>query len=57
MNSVLTKAELDEIEKRIDEITEAIEMCTEYDDDVLYNLSEELDNIILTLENVNVRPQ
>jgi hypothetical protein len=41
---VLTKGELVQISKRIDEISEAIDLCTPgFDDDVLDNLDAELE--------------
>lgn len=44
--------DLKEIEQRISEIEEAIELCGDNDQDVLSNLENELENIIGLLEDM-----
>lgn len=46
----MTKGELFKLDKRIDEINEALDLCTNYDDDVRENLEKELDEIENKLE-------
>lgn len=46
----LTKVELLLIEKRVDEIDEILDLCTDQDNDVLENLEKELDQLMGRLE-------
>jgi hypothetical protein len=50
---ILTKRDIDNIDKRVSEINEALNLCSEdgRDDDVVVALQRELDQICLVLEN------
>ncbi len=51
---MLTKNDLNQIEQRIDEIEAILLLCDDkFDNDVIENLSHELDNIVLRLSEEN----
>ena len=52
MSKILTKGELDRIDRRIEEITVAIALCeSPWHDDVLDNLENELRQLVATVED------
>ena len=50
MKNLLSKGDLHSIEQRLDEINEALDLCTDRDEDVKANLELELNTLIGSLE-------